>query len=92
MRNAERVSPPSGASARSAIAGQEFHRANPFRIGAEGRGKNTRKEQLRYFHIAMGSTREAQAALILADLEASPAWQQLDNLAASLYRLILHAR
>ena len=59
---------------------------------AEGRGKNTRKEQLRYFHIAMGSTREAQAALILADLESSPAWEQLDNLAASLYRLILHAR
>jgi four helix bundle protein len=59
---------------------------------AEGRGKNTRKEQLRYFHIAMGSTREAQAALILADLESSPAWEQLDNLAASLYRLIVNAR
>jgi four helix bundle protein len=59
---------------------------------AEARGKHTRKEQVRYFHIALGSVRESQAALILADLEASEAWSQLDRLAASLYRLIERAR
>jgi len=59
---------------------------------AEGRGKPTVKDQLRFFHIAMGSTREAQAVLMLAGLEASAAWTALDSLAASLYRLIRAAQ
>ena len=59
---------------------------------AEGRGKPTLKDQLRFFHIAMGSTREAQAVLILADLEHHDAWRALDRVAASLYRLIERAR
>lgn len=59
---------------------------------AEGRGKHTLREQLRYFHIALGSVRESQAALILADLEDTAIWQTLDHLAASLHRLIEKAR
>lgn len=59
---------------------------------AEARGKNTRKEQLRFFHIALGSVRESQAAMILADLEGTPTWVALDQLGASLYRLIERAR
>ncbi|MBX7138295.1 MAG: four helix bundle protein, partial [Oligoflexia bacterium] len=35
---------------------------------AEGRGKPTRKDQLRFFSIAFGSVRECQAILILHDL------------------------
>ena len=58
---------------------------------AEGRGKVSRKDQLRYFHIAMGSVRECQAALILADLEYSASWAELDSVAASLHRLLERA-
>ena len=59
---------------------------------AEGRGKRTIKDQLRFFQIAMGSLRESQAALILADLEGSQIWSQCDSLGASLYLLIKNAR
>ena len=58
---------------------------------AEGRGKPTTKDQLRFFHIAFGSVRECQAALILANLQDSKSWSLLDSLAASLYRLIQRA-
>ena len=59
---------------------------------AEGRGKSSTKEQLRFFRIAMGSVREAQAILQLAELDGSEAWRQLDALAASLYKLIHRAQ
>ena len=59
---------------------------------AEGRGKSSTKDQLRFFHIAMGSVRECQAILILCNLEDSRYWDMLDRLAASLYRLISHAK
>ena len=59
---------------------------------AEGRGKHTRKEQLRYFHIAMGSLRESQAALILERLNSGALWTLSDKLGASLYLLIRQAR
>src|SRR4051812_43473003 len=49
---------------------------------AEGRGKPTLKDQLRFFNIAMGSARETQAALILADLEGSDPWLALDQVVA----------
>ena len=49
-------------------------------------------EQLRYFRIAMGSVREAQAILQLAELDGSEAWRQLDALGASLYKLIHRAQ
>ncbi len=55
---------------------------------AEGRGKPTVKDQIRFFHIAMGSVRECQAILELATLNAHPTYQELDVLAASLYCLI----
>ena len=58
----------------------------------EGRGRMTIKDQLRFFHIAMGSTRECQAILILSENQQSAAGQNLDQLAASLYRLIARAQ
>jgi four helix bundle protein len=59
---------------------------------AEGRGKPTHKDQVRFFHIAMGSVRECQAILLLANLQASQAWLTLDCLAAHLFKLIQAAR
>ena len=56
----------------------------------EGRGKPSVKDQKRFFAIAFGSVRECQAILILAQLEESSAWNQLDILAAHVYRLIHH--
>ena len=58
---------------------------------AEGRGKLTTQDQIRFFSIALGSTREGQAILILAQLEKSNAWTLLDSLAAQLYKLIKNA-
>ena len=58
---------------------------------AEGRGKPTTKDQLRFFHIAMGSLRECQAFLIIAERKGSAEWRMLDYLGASLYRLIQNA-
>ena len=58
---------------------------------AEGRGRSTIKDQLKFFHIAMGSVRECQGILILSEHEDSQAWKTLDNLAAHLYRLIQKA-
>ena len=60
-------------------------------ILAEGRGKHTTKEQLWFFHIAMGSLRESQAVLELVDLSVTEAYRKLDTLAAMLYRLIRNA-
>src|SRR4051812_18762779 len=59
---------------------------------AEGRGRKTLKDQLKYFHIAMGSIRECQAALIIEDLTESDLWSKADQTAASVYRLIERAR
>jgi four helix bundle protein len=59
---------------------------------AEGRGKPTHRDQLRYFHIAMGSLRESQAALLLVpDVEPGVSLQA-DHLGASLYLLIRHSK
>ena len=58
---------------------------------AEGRGKPTRKDQMRFFHIAMGSIRECQAILMLSNSEGTAAWSSLDSLAAHLYKLIEQA-
>ena len=58
---------------------------------AEGRGKQSVKDQKRFFSIAFGSVRECQAILILANLEGSEAWKMLDTVAASLYTLIKRA-
>jgi len=58
---------------------------------AEGRGKPTLKDQLRFFHIAMGSLRESQAVLIIEEFTDTQAWLTLDKLGASLYCLIKNA-
>ena len=55
---------------------------------SEGRAKNSKKDQLRFFHIAMGSLRETQSTLILAGLEKSNVYKTADLLGASLYKLI----
>lgn len=55
---------------------------------AEGRGKPTKRDQLKFFHIAMGSLRECQAILILAEMRDTESWRSLDKLGAQLYRLI----
>ena len=59
---------------------------------AEGRGKPSIKDQKRFFHIAMGSIRECQTLLVLADLEENQHLViLLDHLAASMYRLLQRA-
>ena len=58
---------------------------------AEGRGRSTAKDQIRFFHIAFGSLRECQAILELLGNTNTPAWNTLDYLAASLYRLLKNA-
>jgi four helix bundle protein len=59
---------------------------------AEGRGRNRKADQLRFFHIALGSLRECQAILILANLEDSEVSKTLDSLGAHLCNLIKKAR
>ena len=55
---------------------------------AEGRGKPTVRDQIKFFHVAMGSVRESQAILILGEYEESAAWKKLDELGGCVYRLI----
>ena len=55
---------------------------------AEGYGKASQADKKRFYYIAMGSVRECQAALILAELTQSNAWCCLDKLAAHLFKLI----
>ena len=59
---------------------------------AEGRARATTKDQLRFFNIAMGSLRECQALLTLENQDSGSIWNELDSLAAHLYRLIQRAR
>jgi four helix bundle protein len=59
---------------------------------AEGRGRRTLKDQVKHFHIAFGSIREAQAVLIIEDLTTTDLWTTLDHCAAAVYRLIQRAR
>ena len=60
---------------------------------AEGRGRSTTADQKRFFSIAFGSVRECQAVFELAEHAISSALKdQLDHLAASLWRLIARVR
>ena len=54
---------------------------------AEGSGKPTRKDQLRFYAIALGSLRECQAALDLAPRQYPKLIQAADVLGGCLYRL-----
>ena len=58
---------------------------------AEGRGRPTVKDQVRFFHIAFGSVRECQAIFELAAMHEHPAYRQLDSLAGALFSLIRNA-
>ncbi len=56
---------------------------------AEGSGKNSKRDKLRFYWIAMGSLRESQASLELAGAKLhQDLLQQSDHLAANLYCLI----
>ncbi len=55
---------------------------------AEGYGKMTHKDQRKFFSISLGSLRECQAILTLADQTSSEAFQLADQLGANIYRLI----
>lgn len=54
---------------------------------AEGSGRSTRKDQVRFYHHALGSLRECQAALDLAPRPYLELVKQADCLGAHLYRL-----
>jgi four helix bundle protein len=58
---------------------------------AEARGRDTVRDQVRFFNIALGSARECQAILTLAELRGDECWELLDKLAAHLYLLIKRA-
>lgn len=57
----------------------------------EGRGKPSHRDQLRYFHIAMGSLRESQVALALAGNNDPDIMTIADRLGGSIYLLIKRA-
>ena len=56
---------------------------------AEGRGRRTTKDQVRFFHIALGSIRECEAIIALAT---TPASTSINPLATHCVRLIQNAR
>lgn len=58
---------------------------------AEGRGKNSRRDQLRYFQIALGSCRESQVALSLVVNVDSNIISLADRLGGNIYLLIKNA-
>lgn len=54
---------------------------------AEGSAKPTRKDQLRFYYIALASLRECQAALDLTPKTSPQLRAHADSLGACLYRL-----
>jgi four helix bundle protein len=58
---------------------------------AEGRGRATRKDQIRFFNISLSSARECQAILLIAGLEGTQYWDLLDITAAQIYKLMKSA-
>ena len=54
---------------------------------AEGSGKDSPADRRRYYQIAMGSTREVQAILDLADRVPASLRDRADHLGACLYKL-----
>jgi four helix bundle protein len=59
---------------------------------AEGAGRQTKRDQQRFFNIALGSLRECQAVIDLSGLEAQEAVALADILAAHIYKLIENCR
>ena len=58
---------------------------------AEGSGRSSAKDQLRFFSIAMGSLRECQAALDLSPRPYPALVSAADSLGAHLFRLNHHS-
>ncbi len=58
---------------------------------AEGWGKSSKKDRLRFFQIAFGSLRECQSILQLARKTETETYILLDQLAASTYLLTKRA-
>ena len=54
---------------------------------AEGSGKPTKKDQLRFYAIAFGSIREVQAISDILNFQ-KPITDELDHLAACIYKLV----
>ena len=55
---------------------------------AEGTGRPTRPDKRKFYNIALGSLRECQAVLDLADGPSTVAQQLADIVGASLWKLI----
>ncbi len=55
---------------------------------AEGSGKFSQRDKCRFYKIAFGSLRECQSILTITDNETNEISLHLDNVAASLYKLI----
>jgi four helix bundle protein len=54
---------------------------------AEGSGRPTYKDKVRFYHIALGSLRECQAAIDLAPRALPALAADADRLGAHLYKL-----
>ena len=59
---------------------------------AEGSGRSTPKDKKRFYHIALGSLRESQSILDLAQNTSPNLLNSADTLGAHLYRLIQNTR
>ena len=59
---------------------------------AEGKGRESTNDQCRFFQIALGSTKECQAILELAELKRPDLEDLADKLAAHIYNLIKYKR
>ena len=71
--------------------GRDQLRRAAYSIGlnlAEGRGSRSRRQQRKFFDIALGSLRECQAVLVIEGLESTDLGKKADQLGAALYSLI----
>jgi len=55
---------------------------------AEGSGKNTTKDQRKFYSIALGSLRECNAIILLANVYNEELMDLVDQLGACLYTLV----
>ena len=58
---------------------------------AEGRGRRTTKDQLKFFHIALGSIRECETIFKILEVDDQIILNKLHHLVASTYLLIKNA-
>jgi len=59
---------------------------------AEGSGRTTALDRVKFYNIAFGSLRECQAVLDLAGPQGASAGACADSLAAHIYRLITNTK